>query len=138
MLKRRRRKSKRTRTGIKRNVWSYIVLFPSQPNQIQVCTPFQFAVTNHWKQSGFQAHWESLVTLPSSATSFGTQLQMVRALGSEKAVTLHWSLGHFGMSVSSPELEHWISEHWQLLLNNEGFVIRMGTNKSATCRCWIM
>lgn len=30
--------------------------------------------------------------------------------------------GSLWMSLSSPELEHWISEYWQLLLNNEGFI----------------
>lgn len=91
-------------------------------SQSQVCTPLQLAITNHGKKSGFQAHWENLVAQASSTKYFGTQLPTVRAIGCEKAVVSHWSLGHFGMSLSSPEQEHWISEHWQLLLNNEGFI----------------
>lgn len=95
---------------------------------------FPISYNKTWEEIWFSSSL-SLVTQASSTTYFGTQPQMVRAIGSEKAVTSRWSLGHFGMSLSSPELEHWISEHWQLLLNNEGFVIGMGTNKSATHWC---
>lgn len=54
---------------------------------------------------------------------FEIQLQTLRVIGYEKAAKSGWGSGHFGMSHSSTELECWVSEHWQLLLNNQGCII---------------